>query len=145
MVFNKDYAKKISSRIPYGALATQVYLGDGQANDSSMGSFFPLNRLKRPSKQIFGGDAVFNLRNPIGAKDSGYFVIRPDKTGLGPESSNGSQGRVDARHANCAALVNFAGNAEMFQFFERTMPELNAPFGQTKSMEYRIRCSNKSF
>ena len=132
-------------RQAYGCMATAVYTGRDTTHQ--YGGFYKFGQLKRPGKQIFAGDAAWNLREPLGAARSGYFVIHPNATEIGPESnvSNGFQGRVEARHANCAALVNFGGNAEMFQFFDRLQPWLNAPFGQNSSIEYKMRCTNSSY
>ena len=130
-------------RQAYGCMATAVYNGHDATHAYT--GFYKLSKLKRPGKQIFAGDAAYNLREPVGAARSGFYVIRPNATEIGPESnvSNGFQGRVEARHANCASLVNFGGNAESFQFFDREQPWLNAPFGQASSLEYQQRCTNK--
>lgn len=125
----------------YGCMATAIYSPWGDTSHQ-YGGFFKFGKLKRPGKQIFAGDSAFNLKRPIGTLDSGSYIMRPSGKDVGPDSSNGSEGRVDARHANCAALVNFGGNAELFQFIDREQPWLNAPFGQTSSQEYRMRCSN---
>lgn len=127
----------------YGSMVTAVYRGD---DDTYMhNDFYYLSKFKRPGKQIFAGDAAYNLKKPIGEAKSGYFIIRPSKHDLGPDSSNGTQGRVDARHANCAGLVNFGGNSELLPFLSREAPWLSDPFAGHHTPAYIQRCTNKAY
>ncbi|MBP5232007.1 MAG: hypothetical protein J6333_01220, partial [Planctomycetes bacterium] len=134
--FNND-----SDAQAFGSMATAVYRGDD--GDYRFSEYYRFNKLKRPGKQIFLGDASLNVNHPIDTPNNGHYIIRPSMQDTGPQSANGKQGRIDARHANCAALVNFGGNAELFQFFDREQPWLPPPFGRPASPEYYQRCTNK--
>ena len=141
--FDKKRAKSLDDHIPFGSMATQVY---DSVTNSSQASFYRFSRLKRPSKQMFAADSSYDLNYSWDVlvprnTPNYYFVILPQKTGTG----TWDRGRIDGRHANSAALVNFGGNAEMFMIHDRSAPWHTAPFGQPGSREFKQRCTNEKY
>lgn len=126
--FDKNRIKSLDDHIPFGSMATQIY--DWETN-SHMTDFYRFRKLKRPHKQMFAADSGYDLNYSWDEKvpkntPNYYYVIRPDKSGMG----SWDRGRPDGRHANAAALVNFGGNAEMFAIFNRAQPWLTPRSGK---------------
>jgi len=131
----------IDDELDYGVCATNVIAPDN--NTHQYGNYIRLNRMKRPSVQIYGGDSWRGRE-----RTKGSYIIRTNASADLPAEGWDSQ-RIAGRHGGFAACVMFGGNAQLIAILNELRPGDYPPFRKklpgtsTKDPEYIKRLTNQ--